>query len=83
MKARASVSQSPKSHKNITNCMILPVLLFHKNNPDLQIMVYDALLDDASDITFVSAKVLEDLKTTGVNVKLDMSTMLGTEEIPT
>ena len=63
--------------------MILPVLLFHKNNPDLQIMVYDALLDDASDTSFVSAKVLEDLKTTGVNVKLDMSTMLGTEEIPT
>ena len=62
--------------------MILPVLLHHKNNPDLEIMVY-ALLDDASVTTFVTTKVLEDVKTIGVNVKLDLSTMLGKEEIPT
>lgn len=63
----ASVSQSSKNCGDITNCMILPVLLHHKDNPDREIMVY-ALLDDASDTTFVAEKVLEDLGITGIEV---------------
>ena len=78
----ASVSQSSKNRENVTNCMILPVLLHHKDNPDVEIMVY-ALLDDASDTTFVAEKALEDLGITGTEVKLNLFTMLGKEEIPT
>ena len=80
--ACASVSHSSMGHEDVTNCMILPVLLHHKDNPDLEVIMY-ALLDDASDTTFVAEKVLADLGITGVNVKLNLSTMLGKEEIPT
>ena len=78
----ASVSQSSKNRENVTNCMILPVFLHHKDNSDVEIMVY-ALLDDASDTIFVAEKALEDLGITGTEVKLNLFTMLGKEEIPT
>ena len=52
--------------------------LFHKANPEKQIKVY-ALLDDASDTTFVTTQVKEKLGIEGVQTSLNLSTMLGRE----
>ena len=52
--------------------------LFHKANPEKQIKVY-ALLDDASDTTFVTTQVQEKLGIEGVQTSLNLSTMLGRE----
>ena len=52
--------------------------LFHKANPEKQIKVY-ALLDDASDTTFVTTQVKEKLGREGVLTSLNLSTMLGRE----
>ena len=39
---------------NMTNSMIIPVWLHHKDNPHREILVF-ALLDDASDTTFTKS----------------------------
>ena len=40
--------------------MIVPVILHHKDNPGIEVTVY-ALLDDASDTTFIKSSVKEKL----------------------
>ena len=60
----------------ITNCRIIQVILFHKNNPEKTAKVY-ALLDDASDTTFVTTQVQHKLGINGVQTSLDLSTMFG------
>jgi len=56
------------------------VLLHHKSHPEVEVIVY-ALLDEASDTTFVTTAVKEKLEVEGVQTKLVLSTMLGREEI--
>ena len=48
-------SSVPGNASLITNCRIVLVDLFHKANPGKQIKMY-ALLDDASDMTFVTTR---------------------------
>ena len=73
-------SSATESASVITNCRIIQVLLFHKNNPAKAIKVY-ALLDDASDTTFVTTQVQRELGIKGVETRLDLSTMLGRQRI--
>jgi len=65
---------------NMTNSMIIPVWLHHKDNPQREILVF-ALLDDASDTTFIKSQTLRDLGLCGPEIKLNLHTMLGKEEI--
>ena len=74
----AAHSSVPGNASLITNCRIVLVDLFHKANPERQIKVY-ALLDDASDTTFVTTQVQEKLGIEGVQTSLNLSTMLGRE----
>ena len=55
-------------------------MLFHKDNPDKEVKVY-ALLDDASDTTFVTTQVQHELGIEGVETSLNLSTMLGRETL--
>ena len=73
-------SSATESASIITNCQIIQVLLFHKDNPAKAIKVY-ALLDDASDTTFVTTQVQRELGIKGVETSLDLSTMLGRQRI--
>ena len=66
---------------SVTNSMIVPVILHHKDNPGIEVTVY-ALLDDASDTTFIKSSVKEKLGVQGIETTLNLSTMLGREEIP-
>ena len=74
----AAHSSVPGNASLITYCRIVLVDLFHKANPEKQIKVY-ALLDDASDTTFVTTQVQEKLGIEGVQTSLNLSTMLGRE----
>ena len=76
----ASVCHSIGERDSITNSMIVPVWIYHKDSPQKEVMVY-ALLDEASDTTFIKLKTLRDLGLTGTKVKLNLFTMLGKEEI--
>ena len=64
----------------VTNCRIVEVVLFHKDNPEKEMKVY-ALLDDARDTTFVTTQVQQELGVEGVKTSLDLSTMLGREKL--
>ena len=55
---------------SVTNSMIVPVWLHHKDSPDKEVLVY-ALLDDASDSTFIKSETLRDLGLKGPKVKLN------------
>lgn len=60
--------------------MILPVWLYHKDSPERKVLIY-ALLDDASDSTFIKCETMRDLGLKGPEIKLNLYTMLGKEEI--
>ena len=64
----------------VTNYLIIPVYVFRNSHPELKVKVY-ALLDDASNTTFIKTDVKDKLGIPGVNSKLILSTMLGSEEI--
>ena len=64
----------------ITNSKIVPVFLSHRDYPKKEAKVY-ALLDDASDTTFVTTKVQQALGIEGVETELTLSTMSGKEVI--
>ena len=61
--------------------MIIPVWLLHKDRPQSEVLVY-ALLDNASDTTFVKSSVLKKLGVEGPEVNLKLYTMHGRTEIP-
>ena len=61
-------------------CRIVPVVLHHKSDPNKEIKTY-ALLDDASDTTFVTNEMKDKLGIEGVSTSLDLSTMHGHEVI--
>jgi len=73
-------SSAAESASVITNCGISQVNLFHKDNTEKAIKVY-ALLDDASDTTFVTTQVQRELGINGVQTGLDLGTMLGRQRI--
>ena len=56
----ASVCHSIGEGDSITNSIIVPVWIYHKDSPQKEVMVY-ALLDEASDTTFIKLKTLCDL----------------------
>ena len=75
------VCDSERQSKNIiTNSKIIPVILYHKDNPTKEVKIY-ALLDDASDTTFVTEGVQQELGIKGVETRLSLSTMLGRQVI--
>jgi len=73
-------SSRAESASVITNFRIIQVNLFHKDNTEKAIKFY-ALLDDASDTTFVTTQVQRELSINGVQTSLDLSTMLGRQRI--
>ena len=73
-------SNSAPASSVVTNCLIVPVLLSHKDRPETEVKVY-ALLDDASDTTFIKESVREQLGIEGLETTLQLSTMLGREKI--
>lgn len=78
----ASITHSSVGTPNATiTCRIVPVVLYHKDNPGKEIKTY-ALLDDASDTTFVTNKVKNELGVKGVDTSLYLSTMHGGKIIP-
>ena len=76
----SSVCHTVGERNSITNSLILPVWLYHKDSPEKKILIY-ALLDDASDSTFIKCETIRDLGLKGPEVKLNLYTMLGKEEI--
>ena len=66
----------------ITNSMIVPVRVHHRTNPERQVVVY-ALLDPASNGTFIKESILEDLQVDGTETQLQLNTMHGSEVVPT
>lgn len=65
---------------SVTNSMILPVWLHHRDHPEREVMVY-ALLDNASDTTFIKSSVLESLDLKGPEMTLKLYTMHGRADI--
>ena len=55
--------------------------LHHKDRPETEVLVY-ALLDNASDTTFVKTSTLRKLGVEGPKLKLKLYTMHGDTEIP-
>ena len=60
--------------------VIIPMWLHHKDYPQEEILVY-ALLDNASDTTFIKCQTLCDLGLCGPEIKLNLHMWLGKEEI--
>ena len=64
-----------------TTCWIVPVVLYHKDNPSNKVKTY-ALLDDASDTTFITNKLKSEIGIEGVSTSLNLCNMLGGEIVP-
>lgn len=62
--------------------MIVPVRMYHQDNLERQVVIY-ALLDPASNGTFVKESILEELQVNGVETQLKLNTMHGSEVVPT
>lgn len=56
--------------------LIVPVWLYHKNNPEQELVVY-AILDDQSDPCFIKDDILHKLDVIGPDVQLQLSMVLG------
>ena len=66
----------------ITNSMIVPVQIYHQDSPERQVVIY-ALLDPASNGTFIKNSILEELQVNGVETQLKLNTMHGSEVVAT
>ena len=66
----------------ITNSMTVPVRMHHQNNPERQVVIY-ALLDPASNGTFIKESILKELQINGIETQLKLNTMHGSEVVPT
>ena len=62
--------------------MIVPVRICHQDNPKRQVVIY-ALLDPASNGTFIKESILEELQVNGAETQLKLNTMHGSEVVPT
>ena len=74
--------QTPQSAMRPKLVMFRSLWLYHKNNPNSRIYVY-ALLDNASGGTFIKEDSLRKLGMEGIESKLSLTTMHGTQEIET
>ena len=63
-----------------TTCRIVPVVLYHKDNPSNEVKTY-ALLDDASDTTFITNKLKSEIGIEGVSTSIKLCTMHGREVV--
>ncbi|XP_031554426.1 uncharacterized protein LOC116291397 [Actinia tenebrosa] len=75
-----SVTHNSVGTYTTTLCRIVPVVLYHKDDPNTELKTY-ALLDDASDTTFVTNQMKNKLGLKGVGTNLNLSTMHGNEVI--
>ena len=73
-------TSSSNSSETSIHTMIIPVVLNHNNNPDLQVITY-ALLDNQSDACFISEDILTSLQASSQNVSLERTTMLAKQMI--
>ena len=79
--ANTSLSDHATDHGvGATTCMVVPVVLSHKDNPSAEINTY-ALLDDGSDSTFIKSSTLKKLDLDGPEITLKLNTMYGQTEI--
>ena len=76
-----STSSNHAEESNVITAMFDPVILSHKDRPNIETRVY-ALLDDGSDSTFVKDSVLKDLSVSGTEVPLRFNTMHGQTSVP-
>ena len=77
-----STCKATGSTDTITNSMIVPVRIYHQDNTERQVVTY-ALLDPASNGTFIKESILEELRVNGVETQLKLNTMHGSEVVPT
>lgn len=79
--ASTSVSNYVSDHcVEATTCMVVPVILTHKENTSVKIFTY-ALLDNGSDSTFINSSILTKLQVNGPEITLKLNTMYGQTEI--
>ena len=64
-----------------TTCRIGSVVLYHKDSPSNEVKTY-ALLDDASDTTFITNILKSEVGIEGVSTSLNLCTMHGREAVP-
>ena len=74
--ANAKVCGSTGTSSEVATSTIVPVVLHHKDKPEVEISVY-ALLDDGSDSTFVKDSSLKNLGIEGPQTSLQLNTMYG------
>ncbi|XP_068716052.1 titin homolog [Montipora foliosa] len=79
--ATSTVKSSAGVLSSATTCRTVPVVLYHKDNPSNEVKTY-ALLDDASDTTFITNKLKSEIGIEGVSTSLNLSTMHGREVVP-
>ena len=77
-----STESGDGSNKHEMSSMILPVWLSHQEYPDREVLVY-ALLDPASNGTFIKTGILGKLGKKGIDTNLRLNTMHGSEVIAT
>ncbi|KAK3727739.1 hypothetical protein QZH41_005198 [Actinostola sp. cb2023] len=66
----------------LTCSLIVPVWLHHRDNPEKRTEVY-AILDDQSDVCFITENVCEELGLQGPELKLELGTMHAVESVNT
>ena len=76
-----AITNCTNATETVTNSMILPVWLYHKDQPERSVQVY-TLLDNASDTTFIKSSVLKNLGVEGPEMILKLYTMHGEADVP-
>ncbi len=74
-------SSNDTGKDDVITAMFVPVLLSHRDRPNIEVCVY-ALLDDGSDSTFVKDSVAKDLGVSGTKMSLKLNTMHGQTSVP-
>ena len=79
--ANASVCTSAfSSNGEFIKSIVVPVVLYHKENPSIEIKTYE-LLDNGSDSNFIKSSTLRKLDVDGPQMTLNLNTMHGQSEI--
>ena len=79
---RVVVCHNNERKDTSTSCLILPVRICHKDNPDKKVMTY-AVLDDQSDTCFVTDSICDKLGIEGPETVIELGTMHAVENIKT
>ncbi len=74
-------SSNDTGKDDVITVMFVPVILRHRDCPNIEVCVY-ALLDDGSDSTFVKDSVAKDLGVSGTKMSLKLNTMHGQNSAP-